>query len=53
MEVRSQNEEMSDLKNAEKNKSEKGSLKSRREKLVYVNPWGLKSNPYGARQLRG
>jgi len=54
-EVRSQNEEISraDLKNGGKSRGKKGSLKSRREKRVYTNPWGLWSDPYGARRCRG
>jgi len=42
-----QKEEMSDLKNAGKNRGKKGSLKSVREKIVYMNPWGLWSDPCG------
>jgi len=38
IEVRFQNEEMSDLKNGEKRKGKKGLLKSRREKIVHINP---------------
>jgi len=50
LKVRSPNEEMSNLRNAGRRK---GSLKSRQEKIVYINPWGLWSDPYGARRLRG
>jgi len=55
IEVRSQNEEMSYLKNGQKSRGKKGSLKSRREKIVwvYINMWGLWSDPYGAQRLRG
>ena len=48
-EVRSQIEETSDLKIAGKSIGKKGSLKSRREKIVYIHLLGLWSNPYGAR----
>jgi len=41
---RSQNEETSDLKNAGKSKGKKPSLKSRRDKIVYINPWELWSD---------
>jgi len=48
-----QKEEMSDLKNAGKNRGKKGSLKSVREKIVYMNPWGLWSDPCGGAQWWG
>ena len=53
IEVRSQNEEMSDFKNAGKIRGKKDSLKARQEKIMNINPWGLWSNHYGARRLEG
>ena len=47
------NDDISDLKIAEKSRGEKCSLKSRREKIEYLNPGGLWSDPYGARRLQG
>jgi len=52
VEARSQNEEMSDLKNGGKNTRARGSLTSRREKRD-INPRKLWSDSCGARRLWG